>query len=46
MKKKCRIGSRPYFFEVDDEEAIDLDNEKDFKYLEYYVRKNRIYWYW
>ncbi len=38
-KKKCRIGSRPYFFEVDDEEAIDLDNYKDFKFLEFYVKK-------
>ena len=40
MKHRCRIGKKPYFFEVSDEEALDLDNEKDFEYLEYYVRKN------
>ena len=39
MKHRCRIGKKPYFFEVSDEEALDLDNEKDFEYLEYYVRK-------
>ena len=38
-KNKCRIGSAPFFYEVEDEEAIDLDNYKDFEYLEYYVRK-------
>ena len=42
MKKKSRIGDRPYFYEVDDEEAIDLDNLKDLKYLEYHVKKNFI----
>ena len=38
-KRKCRIGNKPYFFEVDDEEALDLDNYKDFKFLEFYVKK-------
>ena len=38
-KNKCRIGNTPFFYEVEDEEAIDLDNYKDFEYLEYYVRK-------
>ena len=38
-KRKCRIGYKPYFFEVDDEEALDLDNYKDFKFLEFYVKK-------
>ena len=39
MKYKSRIGKKPFFFEVSDEEAIDLDNEKDFQYLDYYVKK-------
>lgn len=38
-KYRCRIGSNPYFYEVQDEESIDLDNYKDFEYLEYYGRK-------
>ena len=40
LKKKSRIGNKTYFYEVSDEEAIDLDNHKDFEYLEYYVKKN------
>ena len=40
MKKKARIGNKPYFYEVSDEEAIDLDNLKDLEYLEYYVKQN------
>ena len=38
-KYKCRIGKKPFFYEVSDEEAIDLDNQKDFEYFEYYVKK-------
>ena len=38
-KHKCRIGKKPFFYEVSDEEALDLDNHKDFEYLEYYVKK-------
>lgn len=38
-KRKCRIGYKPYFFEVDGEEALDLDNYQDFKFLEFYVKK-------
>ena len=34
-----RIGKKPYFLEVGDEEALDLDNYKDFEYLEFYVKK-------
>ncbi len=30
---------KPYFFEVSEEETIDLDNYKDFEYLKYYVNK-------
>ena len=40
LRKKTRIGNKPYFYEVSDEEAIDLDNLKDFEYLEYYVKQN------
>ena len=40
LSKKARIGNQPYFYEVSDEEAIDLDNLKDFEYLEYYVKQN------
>ena len=40
IKNRSRVGKNPYFHEVSDEEAIDLDNHKDFEYLEYYVKKN------
>ncbi len=39
-KTKCRIGLKPYMYQVAEEEIIDLDNEKDFNYLNYYVSKN------
>tara|TARA_E500000178_G_C17037425_1_gene764251 strand:+ start:3098 stop:3745 length:648 start_codon:yes stop_codon:yes gene_type:complete len=39
QKLKCRIGKRPYFFEVPDKESLDLDNKKDFEYLKYFVKK-------
>ena len=39
IKNKSRVGNKPYFYEVSDEESIDLDNYKDFEYLEYYARK-------
>ncbi len=38
-KYGSRIGKKPFFFEVADEEALDLDNYKDFEYLEFYVKK-------
>ena len=38
-KYRCRIGKKPFFLEVGDEEALDLDNYKDFEYLEFYVKK-------
>ena len=37
--RKCRIGSKPYMYELVDSEIIDLDNEVDFRYLKYYVNK-------
>lgn len=39
---RSRIGNNPFFYEVSDEESIDLDNEEDFKLLEYYVSKNNL----
>jgi CMP-N-acetylneuraminic acid synthetase len=39
-KYKCRIGKKPYFYEVDDFEAVDLNNKKDFEYLEYLIKNN------
>ena len=32
-KNKCRIGFKPYMYEVSEKETIDLDTEEDFKYL-------------
>lgn len=37
-KMKCRIGKKPFMYEVESEEALDLDEEKDFQYLDYYVK--------
>tara|TARA_B100001123_G_scaffold440727_2_gene580405 strand:- start:1008 stop:1673 length:666 start_codon:yes stop_codon:yes gene_type:complete len=38
ISNKSRIGNNPLFYEVSDEEAIDLDTERDFQYLEYYIK--------
>lgn len=38
-KYKCRIGKKSFFYEVTDEECIDLDNYKDFEYLEFILKK-------
>ena len=35
IKYKSRIGKKPFFHEVSDDENIDLDNEKDFRFLEF-----------
>ena len=40
-KYKCRIGNNPFFYEVDDVESIDLDNAKDFEYLNYVIKKRK-----
>ena len=40
LENKARIGESPYFYEVTDEEALDLDNEFDFRFLEFYVQKH------
>jgi len=38
LKKKSRIGFKPYFYEISDREFIDLDNDKDFEYLKYLLK--------
>lgn len=40
LKYKCRIGIKPIFYEVSDEESIDIDNSKDLKFLRYHVKNN------
>ncbi len=40
LENKSRIGNSPYFYEVTDAEAIDLDNEFDFNFFEFYVQNN------
>ncbi len=37
-KYKCRIGKKPYFFEVSKKEALDLDTKEDFKILKTYLK--------
>lgn len=32
-KKKCRIGYKPFFYFIEKNESVDLDNEQDFKNL-------------
>lgn len=39
IKNKCRIGKKPFFFEVSNLESLDLDNYEDFKTLKSYVKK-------
>ena len=39
-KYKSSIGKNPFFFEVDDHEALDIDNKKDLSYFKYILRKN------
>ena len=40
-EKRNRIGDRPYLFEIDQEEAWDIDNELDFKIVDLLMR-NRV----
>ena len=42
-KFRCRIGKSPYFYEVSDEESIDLDNKKDFEFFETYFKKKLVH---
>ncbi len=38
-KNKARIGKKPFFFEVDDYEALDIDNQKDLSYFKYLLKR-------
>mgnify|MGYP006139925869 CR=1 FL=1 len=38
-KMKCRIGKKPFFYEIDDYEALDIDNQKDIEYLKHQVSR-------
>ena len=37
-KYKCRIGKKPFFFNVNKKEALDLDTKEDFKILKSYIK--------
>lgn len=37
-KRKCRIGFKPFFYETADKESIDLDNKRDFDYLNFMLK--------
>ena len=37
-KRKCRIGFKPFFYETSEKECVDLDNKKDFDYLNYIIK--------
>ena len=37
--EKCGFGKKPFFYEVSQEESIDLDTEEDFKILNFYLKK-------
>ena len=39
LKYKCRIGKKPFFFEVSDIENLDIDNRHDVEILEYFLNK-------
>ena len=36
-KLKCRIGNKPFFYEVSKKESLDLDTKEDFKILKTYL---------
>lgn len=39
-KRKCRIGYKPYFYNISEKESVDLDNEIDFVFLKSVLKKN------
>lgn len=41
FKYRCRVGARPHFFPVSRQEAIDLNTEDDFVYLDWLVATGR-----
>ena len=40
-KRKCRIGYKPFFYDVSEKEAVDLDNEIDYLYLKSFLKKKK-----
>ena len=38
-KLKCRIGKKPYFYKITEDESVDLDTALDFKILEMHLKK-------
>jgi CMP-N-acetylneuraminic acid synthetase len=41
LERRNRLGERPYMFEIDAQEALDIDNELDFLVTEYLLEKLR-----
>ncbi|KAF0111861.1 MAG: acylneuraminate cytidylyltransferase family protein [Chloroflexi bacterium] len=41
MQKRNRLGDRPYLFEIDAEEAWDIDEEVDFKIVELMIKARK-----
>ena len=39
INKKNVLGDRPYFYNIDDIEGIDVDNPLDFEIAEYLFKK-------
>ena len=39
-KQRCRIGKKPFFYKVSEEESLDIDNSEDIKSLKYHVKNN------
>lgn len=40
-KEKCRIGKKPYFYEISPSESLDLDTEEDFNHLKFILNKKK-----
>ena len=40
LETQCRIGDSPFIYYVDDVEAVDIDNEIDFKFCETLIGEN------
>jgi N-acylneuraminate cytidylyltransferase len=43
LKYRCRIGAKPHFFPVSKIEAVDLNTEEDFVYLDWLVTTGRAF---
>ena len=37
-KFRCRIGKKPFLYEISEQESIDLDTNEDFKFLNYLLK--------